>query len=362
MDTNIKLLPIILCGGTGSRLWPLSRKSFPKQYLSINNNKNSSFLQVTVQRIKNLENAENPIVICNEEHRFITAEQLRQVNIKPSSIILEPSSQNTAPAITAAALKAISSGNDPILLILPSDHDQNENEKTLTLRVVKQKKTFTEEKEVEFTFTAISKHPSPEKETKKKKDTSKERKSFADVVLKNQKTRKVTPCRSLLLAISASKISNPFTSQYHHILCMKKSSQVSQQWKISVKIPESLRFVRYRYAFASEEEEEDALNLDKNFVNIKWEVVPDRYLDTQSKYNNTLLSAGSLEFQNNVNVLSRKLITQKIKTKSMWKRRRRNLSSSSSSKLRLRASSTEWYPVYHARTPSPTNPEVFFGE
>ncbi len=122
MDNNIKLLPIILCGGTGTRLWPLSRKSFPKQYLSINNNKNSSFLQVTVQRIKNLENAENPIVICNEEHRFITAEQLRQVNIKPSSIILEPSSQNTAPAITAAALKAISSGNDPILLILPSDH------------------------------------------------------------------------------------------------------------------------------------------------------------------------------------------------------------------------------------------------
>ena len=128
MDTKVKLLPIILCGGTGTRLWPLSRKSFPKQYLSINNNKNSSFLQITVQRIKNLENAENPIVICNEEHRFITAAQLRQITIKPSSILLEPSSQNTAPAITAAALKAISSGNDPILLILPSDH-QITNEK-----------------------------------------------------------------------------------------------------------------------------------------------------------------------------------------------------------------------------------------
>ena len=122
MDTNNKLLPIILCGGTGTRLWPLSRRSFPKQYLSINNKKNSSFLQVTTQRIQNLENTENPIFICNEEHRFITAEQLRQVNIKPSSIILEPSSQNTAPAITAAALKAVSQGNDPILLILPSDH------------------------------------------------------------------------------------------------------------------------------------------------------------------------------------------------------------------------------------------------
>ena len=122
MDTNIKLLPIILCGGTGTRLWPLSRRSFPKQYLSINNKKDSSFLQLTTQRIKNLENAENPIIICNEEHRFITAEQLRQVKIKPSSIILEPSSQNTAPAITAAALKSVSNGNDPILLILPSDH------------------------------------------------------------------------------------------------------------------------------------------------------------------------------------------------------------------------------------------------
>ena len=149
MDTNIKLLPIILCGGTGTRLWPLSRKSFPKQYLSINNNKNSSFLQVTVQRIKNLENAENPIVICNEEHRFITAEQLRQVNIKPSSIILEPSSQNTAPAITAAALKAISSGNDPILLILPSDH-QITNDKTFLDSVDKAKTATIEGNIVTF--------------------------------------------------------------------------------------------------------------------------------------------------------------------------------------------------------------------
>ena len=114
---------------------------------------------------------------------------------------------------------------------------------------------------------------------------------------------------------------------------------------------------RTSITIAASEKEEEALNLDKKFVNIKWEVVPDRYLDTQSKYNNTLLSVGSLEFQNNVTVLSRKLITRKIKTKSLWKRRRL-----SSSKLRLRASSTEWYPVYHARTPSPTNPEVFFGE
>ena len=86
------------------------------------NKKNSSFLQNTIQRIKGLENYESPIIICNEEHRFITAEQLRQIKIKTSAIILEPSSQNTAPAIAVSALRAIKDGEDPILLVLPSDH------------------------------------------------------------------------------------------------------------------------------------------------------------------------------------------------------------------------------------------------
>ena len=122
MDSNIKLLPIILCGGTGTRLWPLTRRSIPKQFLSFTNPKESSFLQETTQRIKSLKNLEDPIIICNEEHRFIAAEQLRLINIKPSSIILEPSSQNTAPAITSAALRSVANGDDPILLILPSDH------------------------------------------------------------------------------------------------------------------------------------------------------------------------------------------------------------------------------------------------
>ena len=119
MKNNNKILPIILCGGSGSRLWPLSRRSFPKQYLSINPQNNYSFLQTTLQRINDLADYENPILICNEEHRFITAEQLRQIKIKPTSILLEPSSQNTAPAIACAALHAISLKNDPILLILP---------------------------------------------------------------------------------------------------------------------------------------------------------------------------------------------------------------------------------------------------
>ena len=125
MDYVNKILPIILCGGTGTRLWPLSRRSFPKQYLSFNETKENSFLQETIQRIRGLKNLENPIIVCNEEHRFITAEQLRLINIKPNSIILEPSSQNTAPAITAAALRSVANGDDPILLILPSDHKIN---------------------------------------------------------------------------------------------------------------------------------------------------------------------------------------------------------------------------------------------
>ena len=99
----------------------------------MDNEKNSSFLQVTIERIRNLENADNPIIICNEEHRFITAEQLRQINIKPSSIILEPSSQNTAPSIAIAALKSISEGYDPILLILPSDHQINSKDMRLQI-------------------------------------------------------------------------------------------------------------------------------------------------------------------------------------------------------------------------------------
>ena len=121
------ILPIILCGGSGSRLWPLSRKSYPKQYLSINPKDKFSFLQKTLNRIKNLENIKEPIIVCNEEHRFITAEQVRELSIQPKSILLEPCSRNTAPAIAIAALCSISDEYDPILLILPSDHQVKNN-------------------------------------------------------------------------------------------------------------------------------------------------------------------------------------------------------------------------------------------
>ena len=124
--TNHKVIPIILAGGTGSRLWPLSRKSFPKQFLSLLERDKNTLLQTTYKRIENLESLSKPIIICNEEHRFIVGDQMRQINIEPLSIILEPFGRNTAPAIAIAALKALEYFNDedidPILLILSSDH------------------------------------------------------------------------------------------------------------------------------------------------------------------------------------------------------------------------------------------------
>ena len=88
--SNNSIFPIILCGGKGSRLWPLSRESYPKQFLSLTNKNETSLLQATQERIKNLKNLRNPILICNEEHRFIVAEQMRQIKIIPTSILLEP--------------------------------------------------------------------------------------------------------------------------------------------------------------------------------------------------------------------------------------------------------------------------------
>ena len=78
-----QLLPLILCGGTGSRLWPLSRESYPKQYLSLIDDSSKTLLQETLERLSGITNQEEPILICNEEHRFIVAEQLRSINVKP---------------------------------------------------------------------------------------------------------------------------------------------------------------------------------------------------------------------------------------------------------------------------------------
>ena len=124
-----EILPVVLCGGTGSRLWPLSRSCHPKQYLAIKREDKFSFLQITLNRLKKIKKTSNPIVICSDENRFITGEQLRELDITPHSIILEPCRRNTAPAIAIAALKAIEDGTDPILLILPSDHSIENEQK-----------------------------------------------------------------------------------------------------------------------------------------------------------------------------------------------------------------------------------------
>ena len=129
-----KIIPVIMCGGSGTRLWPLSRQSFPKQFLTLSNNK-KSLLQNTQLRLEDIENINPPIVICNEEHRFIVAEQMRDINVTPFSILLEPFGRNTAPAITIAALKSLESKNDsdPILLVLSSDHEIKDKKNFLEL-------------------------------------------------------------------------------------------------------------------------------------------------------------------------------------------------------------------------------------
>lgn len=118
------LLPVIMAGGSGSRLWPLSRSLYPKQFISLTSKK--TMLQETIARLENLEH-QPPLFICNEEHRFIVAEQLRQENVKHNGIILEPVGRNTAPAIALAAIHALQNGDDPLLLVLAADHVIQDN-------------------------------------------------------------------------------------------------------------------------------------------------------------------------------------------------------------------------------------------
>ena len=122
MKKKLKLQPVILSGGSGTRLWPISRENYPKQYINLESSNDFSFFQKTQQRLNELDQIENPIIICNENQRFLVAEQMRQIDSKPKSIILEPFGKNTAPAIAIAALKASEEDKDSILLILSSDH------------------------------------------------------------------------------------------------------------------------------------------------------------------------------------------------------------------------------------------------
>ena len=116
----MKVIPVILSGGSGTRLWPLSRKDFPKQYLSLTGK--NTMLQETILRLKGIDNLESPIIICNKEHRFLVAEQCNQINISNPTIILEPVGRNTAPAIAAAAIHSLTNNQPSVLLVLSADH------------------------------------------------------------------------------------------------------------------------------------------------------------------------------------------------------------------------------------------------
>ena len=112
--------PVILAGGTGSRLWPLSRQLNPKQFLKLTDN-HLSMLQLTVGRLNDV-NSSTPLLICNEEHRFLAAEQMRQAGYEEAQILLEPCGRNTAPAIALAALQLLKTtadnAEDPLMLVL----------------------------------------------------------------------------------------------------------------------------------------------------------------------------------------------------------------------------------------------------
>jgi mannose-1-phosphate guanylyltransferase/mannose-6-phosphate isomerase len=116
----INIIPVILSGGSGTRLWPLSRKQYPKQYLPLASD--NTMLQETILRLEGLDNLADPIIICNADHRFLVAEQCQQIDIKNPTILLEPIGRNTAPAIAAAALQSLKDTNDAVLLVLSADH------------------------------------------------------------------------------------------------------------------------------------------------------------------------------------------------------------------------------------------------
>ncbi|WP_454442539.1 mannose-1-phosphate guanylyltransferase/mannose-6-phosphate isomerase [Vibrio bathopelagicus] len=147
------ITPVIMAGGTGSRLWPLSRELYPKQFLTVTGD--ATMLQQTASRLSSLEH-QAPILICNEEHRFIAAEQMRLGGFEHGGIILEPVGRNTAPAIALAALQAINNAKndeEPLLLILAADH-VIENEVAFIESVKKALQPAVEDKLVTFGIVA----------------------------------------------------------------------------------------------------------------------------------------------------------------------------------------------------------------
>jgi mannose-1-phosphate guanylyltransferase/mannose-6-phosphate isomerase len=116
----MQIIPVILSGGSGTRLWPLSRKQYPKQYLPLAGD--NTMLQETILRLSGLDNLADPIIVCNADHRFLVAEQCQQIDITSPTILLEPIGRNTAPAIAAAALQSLKKTDNAVLLVLSADH------------------------------------------------------------------------------------------------------------------------------------------------------------------------------------------------------------------------------------------------
>jgi len=114
------MIPVIMSGGSGTRLWPLSRKHKPKQFLALFGD--NTMFQETLHRLDGLKDLQSPIVVCNHDHRFMVAEQLHELDVNEPTILLEPFGRDTAPALAIAALQAMATGNDPILLVLAADH------------------------------------------------------------------------------------------------------------------------------------------------------------------------------------------------------------------------------------------------
>lgn len=151
----MSICPVILSGGSGSRLWPLSREYFPKQLLSLVSDK--TLLQETANRIDSFTDVLAPIIVCNEEHRFLVAEQLREIDKSPQAIILEPKGRNTAPALTLAALWLIKQNLNPVMLVMPADHVIADHEE-FALAVEQANKLADQDRLVTFGIVPTSAH------------------------------------------------------------------------------------------------------------------------------------------------------------------------------------------------------------
>jgi mannose-1-phosphate guanylyltransferase len=153
-EKSIKIYPVILSGGSGSRLWPLSRKEYPKHLIPLMDHQ--SLLQKTLLRLEGLP-CHSPMLVCNQQHRFMVAEQLQELGLNQSHIILEPIGRNTAPAVAIAALSAVAENPDAVLLVLPADHMIKSN--AVFVKAVEQALPYaTQNKLLTFGITPSSAH------------------------------------------------------------------------------------------------------------------------------------------------------------------------------------------------------------